>query len=310
MPISAPKYSGHETFVCRYAWLPKVVREVAVRGNHSLFRDDHEAMVRLGVGKNMARSAKFWAEAAGIIETRQEGGHQVTEFGRLLLGHEGYDEFLQQPRTLWLLHWKIATGFGYPIFYWQKMLNKWHRAEFSVSEVIPFLRRELPPETKPHSDRTLSDGFRVFVNTYVPTRGKKGEIADDNLDSPFIELGLIRPIGARATHDGASREPVYSFNLENKPAITSALFAYCLEDYWTNCYPGEKTLPFRFANAVEFSPGQVFKLPEQHVRRRLEDLAECTGGAREFVESSSMPQVVKKTDIDLEQMLDAVYQIA
>ena len=47
--ISATDYriSGHESFPCRYAWLPKAVRGL----NHDpkLFSDDEQAMVSLGV---------------------------------------------------------------------------------------------------------------------------------------------------------------------------------------------------------------------------------------------------------------------
>ena len=79
------RYSGHETFVCRYAWLPKVVTELAK--DPFLFDDEVNAMVRLGIGKNMVRSAKFWAEAAQIIADAEDGGHTITDFGRELLGH-------------------------------------------------------------------------------------------------------------------------------------------------------------------------------------------------------------------------------
>jgi hypothetical protein len=44
------KFSGHETFTCRYAWLPKAFN--ALVENPSALEDDEEAMVKLGVGKN------------------------------------------------------------------------------------------------------------------------------------------------------------------------------------------------------------------------------------------------------------------
>jgi hypothetical protein len=34
-------------------------------------------MVELGVGKNMVRSIRFWAEAARVIEAKAGGGFQV-----------------------------------------------------------------------------------------------------------------------------------------------------------------------------------------------------------------------------------------
>ncbi len=302
------RYSGHETFVCRYAWLPKVVR--GLERDPVLFKNEDRAMVQLGVGKNMVRSAKFWAECAGVIEGIDGGGYAATEFGRLILGHEGYDEFLQRIETLWLLHWKLATNSQRPLFHWVQLLNHWQRAEFSESEVLPFLKRGLAANETVKSERTFADGFRVFVNSYIPTRGRKGEIAEDNLDCPLIELGLLQKVGERLK-EPHSREPVYSFVIGPKAGVTSGLFAYCIWDYWRNSqYAGQSSLGFRFVSSAEGSPGQIFKLPELAVRSLLDGLASATDGALAFVESSSMQQVEMKPDLTEEELIRHIYTTA
>jgi hypothetical protein len=306
------RFTGHETFVCRFAWLPKVVRELDTSrgGDPLLFRDEDTAMVRLGVGKNMVRSAKFWAECAGVIEEIPGGGWVATNFGRLILGHDGHDEFLQRIETLWLLHWKLATNPKRPLFHWEQMLNHWQRAEFSESEVLPFLVRGLRSDETVKSERTFADGFRVFVNTYLPTRGRKGEIAEDHLDCPLVELGLLQKVGERLKDDH-TREPVYSFVIGPKAGITSALFAFCVWDYWENShYQDQESLGFRFVSSAEASPGQIFKLPELAVRPLLEGLASATDGALAFVESSSMQQVEKTRGVAEEDLLKFIYTSA
>jgi hypothetical protein len=62
------RFSGHETFPCRYTWLPKAVSKL--HQNPKLFAKEKEddAMVALGVGKNMVRAIRFWADAAGVAE--------------------------------------------------------------------------------------------------------------------------------------------------------------------------------------------------------------------------------------------------
>jgi hypothetical protein len=67
MNAATPPYriSGHESFPCRYTWLPKAVR--GLEANHHLFSDEDRAMVDLGLGKNMVHSARFWALAAGMV---------------------------------------------------------------------------------------------------------------------------------------------------------------------------------------------------------------------------------------------------
>jgi hypothetical protein len=301
-----PRFSGHETFVCRYAWLPKVVKEVSGINGRCLFRDEDAAMVRLGVGKNMVRSIKFWAEAAQIIEETAEG-HAVTPFGSRLLGHEGHDPYLERIVTLWLLHWKIATHPSRPIFHWTQMLSHWHRAEFGEAEAIRFLEQGLPPEHGQRSMRTLSAGLKVFIASYVPSRGKKGEIAEDNLDCPLTELDLIRIVGERLSIDHR-RETIYSFNKESKPGITPALLAYCVDDFWRNSpHADEDSLGFRPISTGENSPGQVFKLPEATIRALLDCFSTVTGGAMSFEESQSMQQVWRKRVADPMDLLDAIY---
>ena len=53
------KISGHESFACRYTWLPKAVR--GLESNPRLLSDDDQAMVDLGVGKKMERDkSRAW----------------------------------------------------------------------------------------------------------------------------------------------------------------------------------------------------------------------------------------------------------
>lgn len=61
------RISGHETFPCRYTWLPKAVRGLSK--NPQLFSDEDQAMVDLGVGKNMVRAIRYRAQAAGVGES-------------------------------------------------------------------------------------------------------------------------------------------------------------------------------------------------------------------------------------------------
>jgi len=306
--VYSPRYSGHETFVCRYAWLPKVVRELSRPSGETLFKDENSAMVRIGVGKNMVRSAKFWAESAQIIEDAP-GGHIVTPFGERLLGREGHDPYLEKLETLWLLHWKIATHPFRPIFHWTQMLSHWHRAEFGEAEASRFLEGGLPPDQAKRSKRTLSDGLKVFINSYVPSRGKKGEIAEDNLDCPLTELGLIQIVGERLTKEN-QRETIYAFDKEPKLAITSALLAYCVDEFWRNSpHSDAESLGFRPITSGENSPGQVFKLPEASIRALLDPFSTVTKGAMSFEESQSMQQVWRKRQVDPMDLLDAIYPL-
>ena len=58
-------FSRHETFVLRYGWLKKAFD--GVTGDPAVFSRE-DAIVNLGVGKNMVRSIRHWALVAGILK--------------------------------------------------------------------------------------------------------------------------------------------------------------------------------------------------------------------------------------------------
>jgi len=87
------RFSGHDTFPCRYAWLPKAVQNL--KRNNNLFADEDDAMVQLGVGKNMVRAIRFWADAADVAVPNESPatGLRPSEFGEAILGPRGHDEY-------------------------------------------------------------------------------------------------------------------------------------------------------------------------------------------------------------------------
>ena len=232
-------------------------------------------MVTLGVGKNMVRAIRFWAEAARITEVRKEGGYRVTNFGlQLLLGHEqahAWDPYLEDVQTLWLLHWHISTHVESPLFAWDFLLNRWQAPELTRAAVMRAFRLEANFQKRELSDVTLDQHWNVFLHTYVPTRGRKGEVIEDSLDSPFTELELLKREGFRETAKQSGKaEPIFVFRREAKPEISDALFAWCVDDFWRRRHPNERTMDVALIISGHGGPGQIFKLPEEDVRFRLE----------------------------------------
>ena len=86
-PGKTYRISGHESFPCRYAWLPKAVR--GLQEDPKLFLDEEGAMVKLGVGKNMVRSIRFWSQVMGMAEAEtKRPSLSLTDFGRILLAEK------------------------------------------------------------------------------------------------------------------------------------------------------------------------------------------------------------------------------
>jgi len=256
------RFTGHDTFHCRYAWLPKAVR--LVEADNQLFSNDDKAMVEIGVGKNMVQSIQFWAEATGVIEPASSGrGFQPSKLGRLLL--QELDPYLENEQTLWLLHWKIATNPN-PLFAWDFLLNFWHRRDFVKTEVIDAFQKEIQKQNRKLSASTLETHFEVFLHSYIPTKSRKGEVLEDNLDCPLVELRLLTSVEDRVSKDGERREPAYSYRIDDKNEISDELFIYCLNDFWNSQKTGDKLLDFRTISVASGSPGQIFKISERAMR--------------------------------------------
>jgi len=291
------RYSGHETFPCRYAWLPKAF--ASIEEDHGAFAEEEKAMIRLGVGKNMVRSIRFWMVEMSVAIKRANGGHRPSEFAQSVFNRKkGIDPFLQDIRTLWLLHWKLSThSVEEPLFAWDFLINQWQSPEISRSVVLQAFRRAADKEARPPSDVTLEQHFHTFLHTYVPTRSRKGEIQEDNLDCPLVEIEFINLVGERRIEGTGKRESIYSFCMEDKPDITPELFAYALDDYWQKRRSTERTLTFKDVTFGHGSPGQVFKLPEWAVRQRLEVISSDLSGPFRYSESASQQQVSRREGV-------------
>jgi hypothetical protein len=300
------RISGHESFPCRYTWLPKAVR--GLDNSPKLFSDDEQAMVDLGVGKNMVRSIRFWAQVAGVITTSRETGHSVSEFGKALLLEGGRDEFMEDIRTLWLIHWNLSTSAKNPLLAWDFLLNRWQAPDLVPSLVVEALHKEAGRYDDGLSRVTIDQHWDTFLHTYFPTRGRKGEIQEDNLDSPLTELELIIRVGERPIDNREGRaEPVYAFRRDEKPDITPELFVYALNDFW-NKYHEENVLNFRDIAHGHGSPGQIFKLPEDDVRARVEKLTQHTKNFFSYAESANLQQVRRQGQLASIRLLDDIYQ--
>ncbi|WP_313195994.1 DUF4007 family protein [Shinella zoogloeoides] len=297
----AYRFSGHETFACRYAWLPKAYRTISA--NPGIFFDEDAAMVELGIGKNMVRSLRFWVDAMGIARPAGDRTHTITDIGHFIFGEDGADPFLEDIRTLWLLHWNLSSSATPGLFAWHYLLGAWPYSEFSHSEALAAFMRQSQRMGYSHSSVTLGQHLDVFLHTYHSSRSARVGV-EDSLDGPLVELRLLQQSGER--RGGSGRwEPVYAFRREFKPDVSNSLFSYALLDYWERTAPTEKTMLVRDVLSAPGAPGQVFKLPEEDVRARLEALSKL--GAHGLSYRPSAIQGLLTRDRDIKPDIAAIY---
>ncbi len=80
-----PVWARHETFHPRFGWLKKGF-DWAEKDSGIFVQPD--APVRLGVGKNMVRSIRYWCKTFKVLEE-----DRPTDFGRQLFSNSGWDSF-------------------------------------------------------------------------------------------------------------------------------------------------------------------------------------------------------------------------
>ena len=84
---------------------------------------------------------------------------------------------------------------------------------------------------------------------------------------------------------------------------------YCLNDFWEKRHANEATLPLRELAHGHGSPGQVFKLAEEDIRTRIEDLAQRSHEMFAYAESASLQQIRKTGEGKRKDLLKAIYSV-
>ena len=180
-------FGRHETFSLRYSWLTKAYQELLA--SPQVFESD-DSTVKLGVGKNMVNSIRYWAQAAGVIE-KIENTYQVTDFGRFIFDEAtGCDPYLEDEATIWLLHWKIASNAELATsIYW--FFNMFHKPEFNSQEAVDAIEQFTKENVSGRSSKnTLKNDISVLLRMYCMPRSKSNA-QDDLLDTPFSVLQLV-----------------------------------------------------------------------------------------------------------------------
>jgi len=294
------QFSGHETFPFRYGWLEKVADALgnsAVAGM-TIFSPEF-AMPRFGVGKNMVGSMRHWAVATGIARSIRQSDIELTELGKFLFtGRKAADPFLENPASLWLLHWNItSTPQQSTTWYWA--FNHFSAVSFDRSMLVDSLLdlvRELRQDKA--SIVTLQKDVECFVRTYVLSKGKNDRVDEDSFACPLAELGLIGR--------GAGRDTYY-FRKGPKLTLPDGVFNFALAEYWQR----EASAGTLSAEQIAYepgSPGRVFKLDETSVVERLSRIDQTSQGAFRWMDTAGIRQVARRNEsAPLVRLLAQVY---
>ena len=209
--MARPIFSGHESFACKSHWLKRGYD--FVRGENN-FNDD-DAVVRLGVGKNMVASIKFWLKAIGLLK---DAG-LVALANHLFDDDNGKDPYLEDIGTLWLLHFLLIQT-DYATIYKTTFVD-YHRQRNIIekSKLQNYIKHICFDETgykNLYNDNTVKRDIGVMLHNYCAKNGGNVNIEDSN--SLFAPLNLICE----------TEKNTYRFNYDTRSDVPSLIFLYAL----------------------------------------------------------------------------------
>lgn len=181
------KIKGHQSFHIRRGWIYKGLNEV--RNDEFVFsRKDIVHTDLLGIGSNMVTALKYWLEALKLVDKKKEGSKTLivpSKIGELILEK---DPYLEEIETWQLLHYNLATNEDQATtWYW--FFNEYKGNKFTKDNLFENLNSYIKQNyEKEVSERSLKDDINCLLNTYVE---RVVESPEDNMESPFAELGLI-----------------------------------------------------------------------------------------------------------------------
>jgi hypothetical protein len=292
LTFEAMSFAGHESFAPRLLW-PKKAYDAAASNPESFAEDD--AMVTLGVGKNMVRSIRHWGVAFGLLdEDADSRGRRVTpsKFGKALLSDDGWDPFLEDPASLWALHWRLARNTA------EATSAAWLFARprggrFTRDELVAELEllikdsraRRVPRDSLRRDVEVL---FRIYARGSGTRVGRARTPEEDQLDSPLCGLGLLRP---------AQEKGSFELAVGSQPSLPLSVLHAAVIDFATSGTQRSRTIPLQTLLYAPFSPGRIFRLTEDALALRLAQLEsephlrfDETAGLRQLILSDELPK--------------------
>ena len=207
--MARPIFSGHESFACKSHWLKRGYDFVMAEKD---FNDD-DAVVYLGVGKNMVASIRFWLKAVGLLKD-----DQLEDIaGYLFNDDNGKDPYLEDIGTLWLLHFMLVNT-EYATIYKTAFVD-YHRQRNIIEKgklqnYIKHTCFEGTSYKNLYNDNTVKRDIGVMLHNYCSK--SNANLEDSNC--------LLAPLNLISEAD----KETYVFNYDTRSDVPSLIFLYAM----------------------------------------------------------------------------------
>lgn len=294
------RFTGHETFVVRTFWPKKGYDFIRREGN---FNGD-DAVVGLGVGKNMVSSINFWMKALGLYNDQDK---LLTDFANLVFADDGYDPFLEDIGTIWLLHYYLVKS-NYASIY-NLIFNELRkeRAVFNKNQLKAFIKRKYAE----HDDRsinlnTIDKDISVFTRLYGKVDYQNvSKDFEEEINSLMIELELISSTIEDEIREGTNkREKVEWYHLhgENRNTLPAPILLYTILDNFFDA----QNIAVKRLEIEPNSPGLVFLLSKDGLYKKLKEIEKLYPGVL-LSETAGNLVLVMPEGLNKEKILEDYY---
>ena len=289
-------FGRHESFALRYGWLTKGFQ--AFEQNQNIFNSP-DSIVTLGVGKNMVKSIRHWLRAARLIEI-SSNNTGTTPLGREIFCKDGWDPYLEDEATIWLIHWLMATNPQHATaWYW--FFNRFHKPEFTSKEVastlIGFASERITSKT---SITTLKHDAAVLLRMYVQKNNNQKITMEEALDSPLSLLNLI-------TYSSSTR--AYQSRLIRREGLPLGILGFAITELLNESKQTEIPIEdLMYSKDGNVAPGLIFRLSETALLTKLEQLIHYIPGIYEIRETAGIHQMYKLENIAAQEYLAKHYE--
>jgi hypothetical protein len=277
-------FSGHESFPCKTLWLKKGY-DFVVAGDDF---NSPEAVIGLGVGKNMVASIRFWLRVFGVMEN-----DRPTELADYLFNNQnGKDKYIEDIATLWLLHFNLVFSEEATLYNMFFCGVQRERSHFEREQVLTYVKMRMVEANKMtlFNANTVKKDIGVLLQNYTLPRKAQ---SNEDFSSLLIDLDLIRQ---------SSEGKGYYFNVDGKRKVTKEIFLYGLLKLKEQ--EGDNTIPF---DTIQERVGLVFCMQDFETIEMLKQLANDYSEYLAYSDVAGIKQVQFTKDLDVKQVLDDYY---
>tara|TARA_B100000795_G_scaffold260311_1_gene236036 strand:- start:477 stop:1388 length:912 start_codon:yes stop_codon:yes gene_type:complete len=277
-------FGRNETFNLRYSWLNKGLKEF--KENKNIFSSESAPMV-LGVGKNMVNSIKYWLNAYQVVDFSLDSPAQ-TEFGKMM---EEYDPYLENPSSLWLLHWKLCTNPDSATFYYW-FFNHFKKNKFTKIELVNDVSEWLDDKgCKKVSPSTLERDALLLLKTFS-TSSEQVKNFEESLENPFYSLNLLTK-----NTDGS-----FATTFEPRESLDCCVLGYCLIEIFNSTEDSDllaksgKRTQMPVSEFLNESPSisKIFRVNETFFYQLLEELESKFPSIFKFIDTAGQKTIELK----------------